>query len=62
MATFRDRALDFSSTTIDYFTDDNGLSHEGAINRMAEFGVTLGCGSGEYFPTSRSRERRWPRF
>ena len=62
MATFLDRALDFSSTTIDYFTDDNGLSHEGAINRMAEFGVTLGCGSGEYFPTSRSRERRWPRF
>ena len=43
MASFLARALDLPPATDDYFTDDEGLSHEENINRLQEAGVTLGC-------------------
>ena len=43
MASFLARALDLPPTSTDYFTDDNGLSHEDNINRLREAGITLGC-------------------
>ena len=44
IATFLDRALDLRDTDEDFFTDDDGLAHEGAINRIAAAGITTGCG------------------
>ncbi|HSO50472.1 MAG TPA: S-layer homology domain-containing protein, partial [Acidimicrobiia bacterium] len=42
-ATFIVRALGLPPTDIDYFSDDNGHVLEGAINRLAEAGITKGC-------------------
>jgi subtilisin family serine protease len=52
MATFLDRVLDLPEATMDHFTDDNGNIHEAAINRLAEAGVTTGCGGGKYCPSA----------
>ncbi len=50
MATFLVRALDLPPTTHDYFTDDDGTTHEQNINRVAEAGITSGCGPTTYCP------------
>lgn len=50
MATFLDRALDLPDADRDYFTDDDDLGHEGAINRVAAAGLTVGCGESRYCP------------
>jgi len=42
-ATFIVRALALPATSTDYFVDDNGHVLEGAINRLAEAGITTGC-------------------
>jgi len=52
MATFLDRALDLPSTPVDYFTDDNGSTHEVAINRVREAGIAFGCTATTYCPNS----------
>jgi hypothetical protein len=43
MATFLTRAMHLPPATKDYFTDDNGLTHEASINSIAEAGITGGC-------------------
>lgn len=43
MATMVSRALTIPATATDHFNDDNGHVLEGAINRIAEAGITLGC-------------------
>ena len=43
MATMVSRALGLPATTVDYFIDDDGHVLEGAINRIAEAGITQGC-------------------
>lgn len=43
IAAFFARALKLPVSTVDYFTDDNGHLFEGAINRIAEAGITSGC-------------------
>ncbi|HEV8699502.1 MAG TPA: S-layer homology domain-containing protein [Candidatus Limnocylindrales bacterium] len=43
MATFLARAMDLPPATKDYFSDDDGLTHEAAINSIAEAGITGGC-------------------
>ena len=44
----------------DHFTDDNGSVHEPTINRIAEAGITSGCGRGRFCPDAhRARARRW---
>jgi len=45
MATFLVRALNLPATTTDYFSDDNGSTHEANINALREAGITLGCDS-----------------
>jgi len=43
MATFLMRALDLSDTGADQFSDDDGSTHEAAINALASEGITGGC-------------------
>ncbi|MEX0699417.1 MAG: PQQ-dependent sugar dehydrogenase [Acidimicrobiia bacterium] len=43
MATMLSRALSLPATAADYFVDDTGHVLEGAINRIAEQGITVGC-------------------
>jgi hypothetical protein len=50
MASFLARALDLPSDGTDYFVDDDGLSHEANINRVAAAGITTGCDSGMFCP------------
>ena len=50
MASFLYRAFDLPWTSQDFFTDDEGLVHEGAINRVAKAGITQGCGPTLYCP------------
>jgi Tol biopolymer transport system component len=50
VATFLARALDLPDATEDYFADDDGTTHEDDINRLAEAGLTTGCGDGTYCP------------
>ncbi len=50
MASFLSRALSLPPASSDYFTDDNGNTHEDAINRVAEAGITVGCAVGQYCP------------
>lgn len=50
MASFLSRALDLPATSRDFFRDDNTSIHEGAINRLAASGITVGCDSGRYCP------------
>ncbi|MEX0699416.1 MAG: S8 family serine peptidase [Acidimicrobiia bacterium] len=48
MAVFLSRAFELPATATDYFTDDKGLFYEGAANRLAEAGLTVGCGPSQY--------------
>jgi subtilisin family serine protease len=50
MAAFLARALNLPHTSKDYFTDDDGSIFENDINRLAEVGITKGCGSGHFCP------------
>ncbi len=51
MASFLARALDLPASSVDYFGDDDGSPHEANINRVADAGITLGCGNNEYCPS-----------
>jgi hypothetical protein len=53
MATFLDRTLNLPATSEDFFTDDEGNVHEGAINRLAAAGITGGCAPGRFCPSGR---------
>jgi len=50
MATFLTRLLNLPPASKDYFTDDSGNKHEGNINRLAEAGITVGCGGTRFCP------------
>lgn len=43
MASFLDRALALPDAAGDAFSDDAGSTHEAAINRVAQAGITGGC-------------------
>ncbi len=43
MSGFLVRALDLPPTTTDFFSDDSGSVFEGAINSLADAGITRGC-------------------
>jgi hypothetical protein len=53
MASFLDRALDLPATSADPFTDDEGSTHEAAINRVAAAGITFGCDTDLFCPNGR---------
>jgi hypothetical protein len=50
MATFMTRAFDLDSTSTDYFTDDEGSTHEARINALRAAGITYGCGGTRFCP------------
>lgn len=50
MASFLARALALPAPTADYFSDDESSPHEDDINRLAEAGISLGCGGTKYCP------------
>ncbi len=52
MAMFLDRALDLPSTTTDFFRDDDGITGEASINRLAAALITGGCAPNRYCPTA----------
>lgn len=52
-ASLLDRALRLTDTAQDFFSDDDGNVHEAAINRLAEAGVTAGCGPRRFCPGDR---------
>jgi hypothetical protein len=51
MATFLARALHLASSGTDYFTDDEGSTHEARINAIAMAGLTVGCTATTYCPS-----------
>jgi hypothetical protein len=51
MASFLDRALRLPKTSVDYFGDDDGSTHEAAINRLAEAGIASGCAADRFCPS-----------
>ena len=52
MASFLVRAYDLPATATDFFVDDEGSMHEDDINRLTASGITGGCGTDTYCPTS----------
>ena len=52
MASFLARALNLPPSATDYFTDDNGTTHENNINRVAKAHITSGCGELIYCPNA----------
>ena len=62
MATFLDRALDLPDATQDYFTDDNGSTHEDSINRVKAAGIATGCTATTYCPKHRCCARQMATF
>jgi hypothetical protein len=52
MASFLARALGLPAASADYFSDDEASPHEADINRLAQSGVTLGCGPSSYCPSA----------
>ena len=50
MAMFIDRAMHLPATDQDFFGDDNGLTGEASVNRLAAAGITGGCAAGRYCP------------
>ncbi len=63
MAALLARALPgLSPATKDYFTDDDGSTHEANINVLAENGITEGCDTGVYCPKKRVRRSAMASF
>lgn len=52
MAQFLDRALGLPDTATDFFSDDDGITGEASINRLAASGITGGCAAGLYCPSN----------
>ena len=52
MASFIARVLALPAPERDWFADDEGSGHEDDINRIADAGITLGCGGGMYCPSA----------
>jgi hypothetical protein len=50
VATILVRALELPPATQDWFDDDDGLSREDDINRLAEAAITTGCGPRDFCP------------
>jgi hypothetical protein len=50
MAMFLDRAMHLPATDKDFFTDDEGITGEASINRLAAAGITGGCATHLYCP------------
>jgi subtilisin family serine protease len=52
MASFLARALKLPAATTDFFSDDSRSPHQADINRLAAAGITGGCGTTTFCPSS----------
>ena len=52
MASFLARALELTGSAPNAFSDDTGNTHEANIDRIAQAGITGGCGGGKYCPSA----------
>jgi hypothetical protein len=52
MAAFLVRTMDLPAATDDYFSDDDGVTGEDSINRLAEAGITRGCTATRFCPAN----------
>jgi glycerophosphoryl diester phosphodiesterase len=52
MASFLARALGLPRAARDHFSDDNGTTHESAINSLAEAGIVVGRSSSAFGPSA----------
>ena len=50
MASFIARALGLPASSTDHFSDDDGVGHEANINKLADAGISLGCGGDNFCP------------
>lgn len=50
MASFLVRALDLAPSDTDWFSDDDGSTHESNIDAVAAAGITLGCATDVFCP------------
>src|SRR6185312_5937771 len=50
MAMFLDRVMHLPTTDQDFFTDDEGVTGEASINRLAAAGITGGCTTNHFCP------------
>ena len=62
MASILARALKLPLSPTDYFDDDDGRPHERDINRLAHAGITGGCGTRRYCPTSGTTREQMAAF
>ena len=62
MASFLARALGLPDSSTDWFTDDDGNTHEANINKIADAGITLGIGGGLYDPSGSVRRDQMASF
>ena len=62
MASFLVRALGYPISGEDYFTDDNGNTHEDNINTLRANNVTLGCNPDLYCPNDSVRRDHMAAF
>ena len=50
LASYLSHALGLPRATADFFNDDDESPYEGAINKIAEAGITTGCATNRYCP------------
>ncbi len=62
MASFLVRMFDLPPTDADYFTDDDGTTHEIEINKLAASGITVGCTATTFCPTANVRRDEMASF
>lgn len=62
MASFIARAYDLPTASEDYFSDDDGNTHEDSINRIAEAGIALGFPDGTFRPEQLVRRDQMASF
>lgn len=62
MAMFLDRVLGLPPTSTNFFNDDNGITGEASINRLAESRITGGCGGTKYCPTANVKRDQMASF
>lgn len=62
MASFLARALGLPDSSKDWFTDDDGSTHEANINKLADAGITLGFAGGIYKPNDPVRRDHMASF
>ena len=62
MASFLARMFDLPATDVDFFSDDDGTTHEVDINRLAAADITAGCAAQRFCPNDEMRRDEMASF